>query len=204
MSRTLLVGSFISLFFLSFLLAFPGVAIAGDVRVDFDRHKDFSRYRTFSVEVGPLVRADGVVDEQNTLAENRIRRTVTNEFLARGIESTDGESHLIVRVSNHDTRRTELVSTGWSGYPAYWHPRWGSRWGYWRRPYGYWGGAHYGDVWTREYLEGSLTLDVIERETGALVYRAQVTAEVGHDPDKQVTRAVDRAFKKFPIKELSD
>ena len=196
MLRKLLVGSFLP----SFLLAFSSVATAADVRVDFDRQKDFSRYRTFSVEVGPLVRADGIVDEQNTLAENRLRRAVTNELLARGVESTDAGSHLIVRVSNHDTKRTELVGTGWSGYPGYW----GSRWGYWRRPYGRWGGAHYGDVWTRQYLEGSLTVDVIERASGALVYRAQVTEELGNNLDKDATKAIDRAFKKFPIKELSD
>jgi len=191
MLRTLLVSSF--------LLAFSGTALAADVRVDFDRHKDFSRYRTFSVEVGPLVRADGVVDEQNTLAENRLRQAVTNELLARGIESTDDRSQLVVRVSNRDTKRTQIVSTGWSGYPG-WH----GRRGYWRRPYGYWGGSYYDNVWTRPYLEGSLTVDVIERATGSLVYRAQVTEEVGNDLDKQVTKAVDRAFKKFPIKELSD
>lgn len=195
MLRKLLVSSA----FVGFLVALSDVAMAADVRVDFDRHKDFSKYRTFSVEIGSLVRADGVVDEENTLAENRIRRAVTNELLARGIESTDAQPQLIVRVSGRDTKRTELVSTGWGGYP-YWY----SRRGYWRRPYGYWGGSSFGDVWSRRYLEGSLTVDVIERESGALVYRAQVTDEVGNDLDKQVTKAIDKAFKKFPIKELAD
>jgi hypothetical protein len=191
MLRTLLVSSL--------LLASSSLASAADVRVDLDRHKDFSRYRTVSVEVGPLVRVDGVVDEQNTLAENRLRQAVTHEFLARGIESTDSGSHLIVRVSGRDTKRTQIVSTGWSGYSG-----WYSRRGYWGRRYGYWGSPFYDNVWVRPYLEGSLTVDVIERATGALVYRAEVTQEVGSDLDKQVTRAVDRAFKKFPIKELSD
>jgi Domain of unknown function (DUF4136) len=177
----------------SFLVSFSAVATAADVRVDFDRQKDFTNYRTISVEVGPLLRADGVVDEENTLAVNRLRRAITNEFLARGIESTDGESQLIVRVSGRDTDRTEIVHTGWGGYPRYWH---------WRR--GYWGGIYDGDVWTRRYLEGSLTIDVIERASGALVYRAQVTEEIGKDRDKYVAKAVDQAFKKYPVKEISN
>jgi Domain of unknown function (DUF4136) len=184
----------------SFLVSFSAVATAADVRVDFDRQKDFTNYRTISVEVGPLLRADGVVDEENTLAVNRLRRAITNEFLARGIESTDGESQLIVRVSGRDTDRTEIVHTGWGGYPRYWH--W--RRGYWRHPYGYWGGIYDGDVWTRRYLEGSLTIDVIERASGALVYRAQVTEEIGKDRDKYVAKAVDQAFKKYPVKEISN
>jgi Domain of unknown function (DUF4136) len=58
-------------------------------------------------------------------------------------------------------------------------------------------------VLTRRYLEGLTTIDVIDRTTGALVYRAEVTQELGKNPDKDVTKAVDQAFKKFPVKENS-
>ena len=168
---------------------------AADVRVDFDRHKDFSRYRTVSVEVGPFVRVDGVVDEKNTLAEERLRRAITDEFQARGIEPTGEQSQLIVRASSRDRERNEIVSSGW-GYPG----PWGLRRSYWR--HSYWGWPYGGDVWTRRYFEEALTLDVIERESGALVYRAYVTREVGNDRDKDTVKAVDQAFKKFPIKEI--
>ena len=53
-------------------------------------------------------------------------------------------------------------------------------------------------------MEGSLIVDVIERNTGALVYRARVTDEVDKNLDKQVAKAMDRAFKKFPVRELTD
>jgi Domain of unknown function (DUF4136) len=181
----------------SLLLASPAVALASDVRVDFDRHKDFSKYRTYTVEIGPLVRIDGVVDEQNTLAESRLRQAVACELQARGLEPDETSANLVVRVSGRDTERTEIINTGWPTYRGYW----GSRWG-WGRRYGYWGNPYYGDVWTRRYVEGALTVDVIERNTGALVYRARVTDEVGKDLDKQVMKVMDRAFNKFPVKEL--
>ena len=47
-------------------------------------------------------------------------------------------------------------------------------------------------------------VDVIERSTGALIYRAKVTDEVDKNLDKQVAKAMDRAFKKFPLRELTD
>jgi Domain of unknown function (DUF4136) len=93
------------------------------------------------------------------------------------------------------------VGSGLNSYPYYWGGFRYRRWGYWV-PYGYWGRPSFNDVWTRRYLEGSLTVDIIERGTGSLVYRAQVSDEIGKDFDKHVTKMVDRAFKKFPVKEL--
>ena len=72
------------------------------------------------------------------------------------------------------------------------------------RSYIYWADPFYNDVWTHRYLEGALTMDVIERDTGRLVYRAQVIDTIGNNLEKYVTKSVDRAFKKFPVKELED
>jgi hypothetical protein len=98
------------------MLALPSLASA-ETRVDFDRHKDFSRYRTFAVEVAPPIRADGVVDEHNTLAEDRLRQAVTRELQARGLEATDLRPDVTVRVSSRETERTVVRSTGGDPYP---------------------------------------------------------------------------------------
>ena len=91
------------------------------------------------------------------------------------------------------------MSSGLPGYPLYYR-----HWGY-GRYYGYWGPRYYyNDVWTRRYLEGMYTVDAIERDTGRLVYRAQVSDEIGKDLDKGVAKAMDQAFKKFPLKELGN
>jgi hypothetical protein len=185
----------------SWLILLPAVAIA-EVRVDYDRNRDFSQYRTFDIEIGTLVRPDGSVDEGNTLAENRIRGAVTSELLSRGLEPADEQASLIVRVSGRDTERVSLIGSPWPAYSGYY---WRRRWGYWRPyRYGYWGAPYHGDVWTHRYIEGALTVDVVERDTGALVYRAIVTDELGKDLDKQVTKSIDKAFKKFPVKEHDD
>ena len=183
------------------VLALP-VVVAAQTRVDLDRDKDFSGYKTFSLEVAPPIRADGFVDEHNTLAENRLRQAVTREFQARGLEATDVGADLTVRVSSRETERTAVINSGWHAYP--YRRAWNRRWGHWGGP-GYWGhwGPYAGDVWTRRYLEGSMTIDIIEGDTGALVYRAQVTDEIGNDLDKHVIKTVHKAFKKYPVKEIS-
>src|SRR5262245_41604955 len=191
-----------SLVFLS-LLALP-MGAAAQVRVDFDRHQDFSHYRTFEVAVGPLVRADGTADEQNTLAEDRLRRAVASELSARGLEATSVGADLLVNVSGRETDRTEVVSSGFNYYPTYWYRPFRLRNGriVYFRSYDYWRRPFYDDVWTRRYLEGALTVDVMERDTGRLVFRARVNDEIGSNLEKYVAKSVDRAFKKFPVKEL--
>jgi hypothetical protein len=182
---------FRTIFIILWLVVLPAIATA-QTRVDFDRHKDFSGYKTFSLEVAPLIRADGVLDEHNTLAERRLREAVTRESLARGLERTDIGADLTVRVSSRETERTVVQSSGWDPYPFGYRWIWHRRWGY-RRSWGPWG-VYEGDVWTRRYVEGSVLIDVIERDTGQLVYRAEVANEIGSDLDKHITKTVDKAF----------
>ena len=144
------------------------------------------------------------MDEYNTLVEKRLRQAVTRELQARGLEATDVAADLTVRVSSRETERTVVMDSGWhTSYPSYpWG--WNRRWAYRGGP-GYWGhwGPYAGDVWPHHYLEGSVTIDVIDVVTGELVYRAQVIDEIGSDRDKQAIKTVDKAFKKFPVKEIS-
>jgi hypothetical protein len=184
------------------LLALP-MGAAAQVRVDVDRHADFGQYRTFDIAVGPLVRADGTTDEHNTLAEDRLRRAIASELAARGLESTSAGADLLVRVSSRDTERTQVVSSGFPYYPTYSYRPFRLRNGriVHLRTYDSWSRPFYDDVWTRRYLEGALTLDILERDTGRLVFRAQVNREVGSDLEKYVAKSVDRAFKEFPMKE---
>jgi hypothetical protein len=176
------------------LLVLPAVA-AAETRIDVNRHKDFSQYKTFTIEVAPPVR-DGEVDENNTIAENRLRRAVGPQLRMRGLTEVESGGDVTVRVATRETERTELVSSG----PAY---PYGWGYGYGHFGYGYWGAPYWGDVWTYRYLEGTTTFDVIERATGDLVYRGEVTAKVDDDEedlDRDAMKAARKAFKEFPVR----
>ena len=104
------------------LLTFPVIASA-QTRVDLDRHKDFSRYKTFTLDITPPVGADGVTDENNTLALDRLRQAVTREIEARGLEPSEGRADLTVRVSSSEADRTEIMRSAWDPYPWAWGSR---------------------------------------------------------------------------------
>ncbi len=174
------------------LLVIPTIAMA-ETRVSFDRGKPFYAYKTFTVEVSPPIDAYGDVDEDNTLAENSLREAVTRQLQARGLEPTDVGADLTVRVSSREVEQTVLVGNGW-GYPygygyGYGYP------GYWRA--GYWGG--WGGVWTYNYIEGIVKIDVIENNSGDLVYRAEHSDDLNKDLDKEMSKAVRHSFRKYPV-----
>jgi hypothetical protein len=176
------------------LVVCPVVAMA-ETRVDINRHKDFSRYKTFTLEVSAPVRG-GEVDENNTIAQNRLRRAITNELQMRGLSPVDSGADLTVRAGSRETERTELMSSG-PAYPFGWYGPWGYGYGgYWASPY--WGG----NVWTYRYFEGTTTIDLIEPATGDLVYRAEVIRKVDDDEedlDDDAMKIAHKAFKKFPV-----
>jgi hypothetical protein len=174
----------------SWLLIFPAVAMA-ESRYDIDRTKNFSKYRTFTVEVSPPVR-NGQVDDDNTLSMDRFRQAVSYQLKLRGLTPTDSGADLIVKVKINEYEQTELV-----GYPYGWYGPWGYGYGgYWGNPY--WGG----NVYTYTYLEGDTKVDIIEQATGDLVYRAEVTKTVDHDEDdlyRDASKVARKAFKKYPV-----
>jgi hypothetical protein len=178
-------------------LALPAMA-AGQTRVEVNHAKNFTQYKTFAVEVEPPVRADGSVDEHNTIILNRQRQAVAYQLRMRGLSETDVDPDLTVRVSSRETEYTELVGSGFAygpygAYGPYYGP-WGYG-GYWGG-YGYWGGNAY----PYTYYKGDLKVDVFERSSGDLVYRGISTRDVDEDDlAEDAMKFARKAFKKFPI-----
>jgi hypothetical protein len=163
--------------------------------VDINRNKDFSLYKTFTIDVSPPVR-NGEVYENDTIAQNRLRDAATRALLSRGLALAETGGQLTVHVRSREVEREELVSSG-AIYPYGWYGPWGYGYGpYWGAPY------LGGNVWTYRYLEGTTTFNVVEAATGDLVYRAEVTGEVDDDEedlDHDAMKTARKAFKKFPV-----
>ena len=86
-----------SVFVTLWLFVMPAVA-AAETRIDISPSANFSRYKTFQIEVNPPVRY-GQVDEDDTITENRFHRVVEYQLRLHGLTATDTDPDLIVRVS---------------------------------------------------------------------------------------------------------
>ena len=99
-----------SVFVTLWLLVMPAVA-AAETRIDISPSANFSRYKTFQIEVNPPVRY-GQVDEDDTITENRFHRVVEYQLRLHGLTATDTDPDLIVRVSRRGNKPSSWVPPG--------------------------------------------------------------------------------------------
>jgi hypothetical protein len=164
------------------LLAFAAVATA-DTRIDVNWRKNFSKLKTFTVDVSAPINIFGNKDKDNPIAKDRFRAAVTRELKARGLKPVASGADLTVKVSSREVEQTAVVGGGYPyGYPGYWSA-------------GYWGG----NVYTYNYTQGYVQVDVIENATRDLVYRGEYDDDVDKNLDKEVNKAVHKALKKYPV-----
>jgi len=177
---------------LTLLLLLVGVkcAPAQDVRYDFDKDKDFSKYRTYK-----WVQIKGA-DQPDDLTARAITKAIDAELARKGMTKTDEDSaDLYIGYQTALGQEKEFTSfnTGW-GYG----PGWGGGW------YGYGGmtsGTTYGS--TSTVYVGQLDLSMYDPETKQLIWRgvASKTLDPKAKPDKKqknINKAVTKLLKKYP------
>jgi Domain of unknown function (DUF4136) len=185
-------------FFASVLLALVllmfgvvGVAVAQDVRYDFDKNKDFSKYKSYKWV--PIKGAD----QPDELTGKKLTAAVDAELATKGLTKTDSDSadlYLGYQTAIGTEKQFVSYNTGW-GYG----PGWGGGW------YGYGGGmasnTTYGSTST-VYI-GQLDLSVYDPVEKQLIWRGNATKTL--DPkakpekkEKNIAKTVKKLLKNFP------
>jgi Domain of unknown function (DUF4136) len=166
------------------------VAAAQDVRYDFDKEKDFSKYKTYRwVEIKGADQPDGLTSKQ-------IQAAIDAELATKGLTKTDAETadlYIGYQTAIGQEKQFTSYNTGW-GYG----PGWGGGW--------YGGGGStttYGS--TSTVYVGQLDLSMYDSANKQLVWRGVATKTL--DPkakpekkQKNVTKAVAKLLKNFPPK----
>jgi len=180
--------------FLSLAFFFLGTSciVAQDVRYDFDKDKDFSKYKTYKwVSIGGADKLDDLTAKQITAA-------IDTELAKKGLTKTDSDNaDLLVgyQTAVGTEKQFTSYSTGW-GYGPGWGPNW----------YGYGGMSTtntYGSTST-VYI-GQLDLSIYDAAQKQLVWRgtASKTIDPKAKPDKKqknITKAVEKLLKNYPPK----
>ena len=177
---------------LALLLAGAGFAAAQDVRYDFDKDKDFSKYKTYKWV--PIKGADLPDD----LTQKKITSAIDAELATKGLTKTDSDNaDLYIGYQTAIGQEKEFTSfnTGW-GYG----PGWGGGW------YGYGGMATtttYGS--TSTVYVGQLDVSLYDPAAKQLVWRgvASKTLDPKAKPEKKeknIGKAVAKLLKNYPPK----
>ncbi len=178
---------------IAILVALPCLSgCATRVRSDFDREALFSYYKTFDWIAPPVRASEDEVQSgpegpfaRNSLLDKRIRAAVNRKLKTRGFRHAEGDEPDF-RVNYHVTFKDKLVGSG-------------SDFGYFGRYYR--GGFSSGFHWSvRQYQEGTIIIDIIDRAKDQLVWRGWLTSRNrdGNYDEAEISRAVDKILMRFP------
>lgn len=147
--------------------------------VDWDHQADFSRYRTFSwLDQKELETAPKGV---SPLVMQRLQREITANLAASGLaEAPRRQADLLVAV--HTASRQRVTVHAYGG------------WGYWRP---WWG---YGGAYAHTWREGSVVLDLIDREKRQLVWRGIAEGAIQDlaPTDEKIRKVIGNLLAAFP------
>jgi hypothetical protein len=178
-------------FAIALLVVSATSTLAQDVRYDYDKDKNFSKYKTYK-----WASVKGA-DQPDELTGKRITAAVDAELVVKGLTKTDGETadlYLAYQTAVGTEKQFTSYNTGW-GYG----PGWGGGW------YGYGGGMSstttYGSTST-VYI-GQLDLSMYDPGTKQLIWRgvASKTLDPKAKPEKKeknIGKAVKKLLKNFP------
>src|SRR3954471_2065401 len=81
---------------LVFVLTIPALAPAQDINVEYDKNRDLSRYKSFSIGGGEITTPRDQRQAGDTVVLNKIETAVIKELTAKGLLKKDSIGDLIV------------------------------------------------------------------------------------------------------------
>ena len=104
-------------FSIAFLLLIVGSGIAQDVRYNFDKNADFSKFKTYKwVAVKDATKVDDLVDKQ-------IKETIDAELATKGLTKVDGDNadlYVAYQTAIGQEKQFTSYNTDW-GYGGGWY-----------------------------------------------------------------------------------
>ncbi len=166
---------------------------------NYDKNVDFKSFTTFSLYPWDK-QNDSLINDYD---KQTIINSVKNEMTRRGYQYVEKNGELIVSMFVILKNKTEYqaYTNHYGGYAGY-----GGGWGYYGAPwaYGYGWGPGYSSttVTSRDYVQGSLLIDIFELEGKKLIWQGIGTGEVDDDlatRDKNLPKNISHIFRRYPI-----
>ncbi len=159
--------------------------VAQEVRYDYDRGADFSKYKTYK-----WVQIPGA-QMPNQLTDQHIRRAIDANLAQKGLTKTEGNADLLIGYQVAVDQEKQLSTFGYGG------------WGY-----GYGWGRGMGGTATTTVSTinvGTLDLDMYDPAGHQLVWRGSATKTLNpsKNPDKNqrnIQKAMNKLLKNYPPK----
>lgn len=163
------------------LIMTASMAIAQDVKTDYDHAANFSDYKTFMWIKEPK--------PEDPLMKPRIIEAVNAQLAAKGLQLVTSAADLSVS-ANTATQQQHTLTSFYDGFPGGWG---------WRR---YWGTASPTTI-VDTYEVGTLVVDLFDTKSKQVVWwgaSSETISDKAEKNTKHLAEAVEKMFKDFPPK----
>jgi len=160
-------------------LLFANGSFAEQVKTDYDRSTDFSRYKTYSWEQ---------VQTQDPLWVGRIKEAVNAALTAKGLTPVESGGDIAI-VAMETTKNQRTLNTFYDGLGGGW------RWG---------GGFGNATTTVDNYKVGTLVVDLFDASTKKVIWRGSASDTLSDKSDKNIKnldKGVQKMFDHFPPNE---
>ena len=167
----------------------PADTAAQKVSYDANRTTDFAQVRSFAIKPSDKM-------SENPLVNDRITAAIAGTLATRGMTaSSTPDVYVVPSVATETRQRVTSYGPGWYepffGY-GYYSSRWYGAYG--------WGSSGYE---VRDVQYATLTIDLVDARTGALLWRGRGVRSVNphwkpDTVDRKVSKAVTKILKNYP------
>ncbi len=164
-----------------------GCASKPEIRADTDPSADFSAYKTFGFFDDLATNRS----QYSTMITSRLKDATRRQLQMRGYREVERDPQLLVNFNTNVESLTEMhgaPTTGFYGYRAGMYGAWSS---------------YPADVYTTQYKQGTLAIDVVDAAKKQLVWQgiaqARLTEKMMHNPTPAIDSIVADIFAKYPV-----
>jgi len=157
------------------LLVMSFCASAQEIKVEFDKKHDFSKYKTFKFAGGQVMTPADQKQVSDATIEKWIKTGVSRELEFKGLKPVDSLADLVITYAIGTMARSDAQAIG---------------------PLGMTPGSN-DRTWSRDYKQTSFIIDLNDR-SNYLAWRINAVADVvGTDAERTIDMVIVRGFKKF-------
>jgi hypothetical protein len=158
------------------MLLAASASLAQQVKTDYDRSADFSKYTTYSWEK---------VQTQDPLLVDRIKQAVNAALAEKSLTPVESGGQVAI-VAIEMTKNQQTLNTFYDGFGGGW------RWG---------GGFGNATTTVDNYKVGTLVVDLFDANTKKIIWRGSASDTLSDKSDKNIKnldKGVQKMFEHFP------
>jgi len=159
----------------SLLLLVSSAAQSQEIKTEYDKKHDFTKYKTFSFGESQVITPKDQKQVSDVIIDKWIKKAITNELEFKGLTRVDTGADLVVTYAVGTMARSDVQPIG---------------------PLGQTPGSD-ATSWSRNYNQTSMIID-LNNKSNFLVWRINSVADVvGVEAERTIDAIVERGLKKF-------